>query len=316
MSVQPSPFTAAGQWYRGCLHAHTTESDGGMPPEKLLAHYRLGGFDFVALTDHRRVTDRTAFSQPDFLVLRGTELNLGRTECGTEYHIVGIGVDSDFASSQEWSPQTGIDEIGRHGGVAIIAHPYWTGLTSADLLAVSGYAALEVFNTGCEGEIARGFSHVHWDDLLSRGLAVRAVASDDTHWPGFDSLHAWTVVRAPELTAEAVVEALHAGHFYASTGPEIYDVRMVGNEVTVECSPATSVALVCNATRGGRVGVGASEPPIGARRRPGRQAPEGLDGGPLTGAMFQLRGDETYARVQVTDARGCVAWTNPLFVGL
>ena len=314
MPDQPNPFAAAGQWYRGCLHSHTTESDGRMSPENLIAHYRLGGFDFVALTDHNRVTDRTALSGPDFLTLRGVEVNLGRTECGTEYHIVGIGIDPAFAPRPEWSPQEAIDEIKRRGGFAIVAHPYWSGLGPADLLAIRGYAAVEVFNTGCEGEIGRGYSSVHLDDLLARGQATWAVASDDTHWPGFDTLHAWTAVRAESLTAEAIVAALHAGHFYASTGPEIYDVRLTDGEVVVECSPAASVALVCDATRGGRVGVGPGQPAINAQRRPGRQMREGLDGGPLTGAAFRLRGDERYARVQVTDARGRIAWTNPLFV--
>ena len=68
MPDQPNPFAAAGQWYRGCLHSHTTESDGRMSPEHLLAHYQLGGFDFVALTDHNRVTDRAA--------------QIGRASCG------------------------------------------------------------------------------------------------------------------------------------------------------------------------------------------------------------------------------------------
>src|SRR5690242_19614199 len=131
MSIQPSPFATEGEWYRGCLHAHTTESDGGMSPEKLLAHCRLGGFDFVALTDHNRVTDRTALSRPDFLVIAGTELNLGRTGCGTEYHIVGVGIQPAFASRRDWSPQTAIDEIGKSGGFAFIAHPYWSVLDSA-----------------------------------------------------------------------------------------------------------------------------------------------------------------------------------------
>jgi hypothetical protein len=44
------------------------------------------------------------------------------------------------------------------------------------------------------------------------------------HRPGFDSLRAWTMVKAPELTREAIVTALRAGHFYASTGPIIRDV--------------------------------------------------------------------------------------------
>ncbi len=315
-TVLPNPFAAgaAGNWYRGCLHVHTTESDGAMPPERLLKHYQLGGYDFVALTDHNKVTDRSSLSGPDFLVLRGAELDLGRAELGHTYHIVGIGVEEGFVPSREWSPQQGIDEINRHGGFAIVAHPYWSGLTVGDLLAVSGYGALEVFNTGCEGEISRGYSHFHWDELLTRGHQPWAVASDDSHWPGFDSLYAWTVVRAPELTAPAVMDALRQGQFYCSTGPEIYSVEVADDRVVVECSPARSIALVADATLGGRVGASRVEPPLRALRRRGPQGFEGLDGStPLTGATFRLTGAERYGRVQVTDAQGRVAWTNALF---
>ncbi|HEY5471918.1 MAG TPA: hypothetical protein VIK32_01870, partial [Candidatus Limnocylindrales bacterium] len=70
------PFDVPGKWFRGCLHVHTTESDGGMPPDRLLAHYRMGGYDFVALTDHEMITDRTTASRPDFLVLPGIELDV------------------------------------------------------------------------------------------------------------------------------------------------------------------------------------------------------------------------------------------------
>ena len=60
--------------------------------------------------------------------------------------------------------------ITAHGGLAVLAHPYWSGLTYADLLQYEGHIGLEVFNTVCEGMIAKGHSSVQWDDLLSRGV--------------------------------------------------------------------------------------------------------------------------------------------------
>ncbi len=315
LTFPPSPFAIDGKWYRGCLHVHTTESDGSMPPERLLRHYQMGGYDFVALTDHEKVTDRSALGAPDFLVLRGVEVAVGQGELGQPYHVVGIGVGEDYQPERGRPAQGAIDEIVSSGGVAVVAHPYWSGLTAADLLAVRGYAAFEVFNAGCEGEIGRGYSAVHWDELLTRGHHVRAVASDDSHWPGFDSLRAWVMVRAPELTARAVVEALRRGHYYSSTGPEVRAVAVREDRVEVECSPARSIALVCDPTRGGRVGASRSEPAVRALRRRGEQRREGLDeSDPLTGATFVLRGVERYGRVQVVDAQGRTAWTNPLFL--
>ena len=312
---QPNPFDAPGDWYRGCLHLHTAESDGSMPPERILAHYRNAYYDFVALTDHEAVTDRSAGSTAEFLILRGIEVGVGRAELGQPYHVVGIGVGAEYEVQRGRAPQEAIDAINASGGVAIVAHPYWSGLTAADLLALRGYAALEVFNTGCEGETGRGYSHWHWDELLTRGVLTRAVASDDSHWPVFDALHAWTMVKAPELSARGIVDALRQGLFYASTGPEIRAIRLVGDgAVEVECSPVRSIALVCDPTRGGRVGVGRVEAPVGARRRRSGQGYEGLEGRPLTGATFELRAGVRYARVVVTDERGLSAWSNPLFL--
>jgi hypothetical protein len=35
-------------WLRGNLHAHTTLSDGQLPPEQVIAAYEQAGYDFLA----------------------------------------------------------------------------------------------------------------------------------------------------------------------------------------------------------------------------------------------------------------------------
>jgi hypothetical protein len=97
-----------------------------------------------------------------------------------------------------------------------------------------------------------------------------------------------------------------------------------GGTVTVRCSPARSITLVANATKGGRLNAGPFGMALRARRlghaemggeHPRRHRPEGvIEGDLLTGGIFTLTGAETYARVQVEDERGRMAWTNPLFV--
>jgi hypothetical protein len=315
MELLPQPFSASGQWYRGCLHVHTTESDGAMAPQRLIEHYLMGGFDFIAVTDHEKITDCTHLSSRDFLILRGAEYRGGPAAAGSVFHIVGINPEDEFRRRDGMSSQDVIDEIRRVGGEAIIAHPYWSGLTTADLLSVRNYLAIEVFNATCETAIARGLSSVHWDDLLTRGRLVWAVAADDSHRPGFDSLRAWAVVRAPALTKGAIMDALRQGHFYASTGPEIYNVQVNGTEVRVECSPVQTIALVADPTKGAQLGAGRYGPATRARRLRGPQLAQAIcDGDALTGAIFTLRGTEKYARVEITDVQGRRAWTNPLFL--
>ncbi len=37
---QIAPFEAAGYWFKGNLHTHTTQSDGEISPEEAIAWYR------------------------------------------------------------------------------------------------------------------------------------------------------------------------------------------------------------------------------------------------------------------------------------
>jgi predicted metal-dependent phosphoesterase TrpH len=86
------PFSVPGEWFRGNLHVHTTNSDGSMPPERLVAHYENAGWDFLALTDHWHVSRVEPERFPDITVIPGIEVNTapGSTAAGTNYHIVGL----------------------------------------------------------------------------------------------------------------------------------------------------------------------------------------------------------------------------------
>lgn len=334
MPLLPEPFSVPGNWYRGNLHVHTTNSDGAMPPHKLVAHYAHAGWDFLALTDHWHVSELPppdAYNQ-DITVIPGIEVGTGpgSTEVGTNYHIVGINVQGPIERKDDLkgprAAQWYIDAIREQGGEAHIAHAYWSGLSLGDVTEVRGHYALEVYNADTELHIGRGNSQTLWDDLLTRGIYTRAIAVDDSHRPGQDSLRAWTVVRAADGSASAIVAALRAGYFYASTGPEIYDVQLAlegdgetvpyNGTIAVRCSPVRSISLVADPTRGNRLNAGPFGMSLRARRlRPNGQNPQGVvEGDLLTGCEFTLTGLERYVRVQVEDAQGRCAWTNPLFM--
>ena len=46
-------------FFKGNLHCHTTVSDGKLSPDEVVALYRDLGYDFLALTDHRRLSAPT-----------------------------------------------------------------------------------------------------------------------------------------------------------------------------------------------------------------------------------------------------------------
>ena len=50
-------FEGSGQWYRGNVHSHTTNSDGLFTLSELAEWYARREYDFLFVTDHNLVTD-------------------------------------------------------------------------------------------------------------------------------------------------------------------------------------------------------------------------------------------------------------------
>jgi hypothetical protein len=300
------PFTTDGEWLRCALHAHTTGSDGELEPDALAAHYARAGFDVLAITDHWKRTDAT--TEAPLLVLPSVELNC-ILPAARDGHVLGFGISADADLAALGAEYADLERtagfIADHGGVAYLAHPYWTGATPGTLELPENVAGIEVWNAGCELEVGRGLSSVHWDELLETGRLCFGLVTDDSHHPGFDSGYGWTWLRVPERTAEAVLAGLAAGSFYGSSGPLLHDVAVDGEKVEVRCSPARSVTLVSGRSEGAAVNAG---------RLGYRYAGEVLaaDDRGITHARLRRPFGARYVRIEVTDATGNRAWTNPL----
>ena len=305
-----TPFDGDGIWLRCALHAHTTNSDGELAPDLLARHYEWAGYDVLAITDHWVRTDER--STRKLLVIPSTELN---AQCGGpehDAHVLALGVEADPVDPGE--RVRAAPGGGRLDRRATAASPTSRTRTGAGCAPSSGRRArgcvgLEVWNAGCELELGRGDSSQHWDEALERGRRLFGLATDDSHHPGYDSGFAWTMVRAAEKSREAVLDALRSGAFYGSTGPEIHGVEVTDDAVTVRCSPAQSVTLYTGRMRGARANAGRLGYPHNStilerdaggadHRRAGSSAP----------------GQARYGRVEVADAAGGRAWTNPLWI--
>jgi len=301
-----SPFDTPGVWLRCALHAHTTNSDGELAPDLLVRHYDWAGYDVLAITDHWvRTVER---STKRLLVIPSTELNA--TAGGPEHdaHVLALGLAADpEIPENEFAPLADVVAwILEQGGVPYLAHTYWSGLRTGQFEDCPGLVGLEVWNAGCELEVGRGDSSLHWDEALERGRGFFAIAADDSHHPGFDSGFSWTMVRAAEKTQEAVLEALRTGCFWSSTGPELHAVEVDGAFATVRCSPAQSVTLFAGRRRGARANAGRLGYPVGA------EILERDAAGLITAVRLERPRDTPYARIEVEDAAGARAWTNPL----
>jgi len=302
-----NPFAGEGSWLRCALHAHTTNSDGQMPPEQLVTHYDWAGFDVLAITDHWVRTDLP--STDGLLVIPSTELNVSIDGAAADAHVLALGVTADpVAPAREFD---GLDDtvawILAHGGVPYIAHTYWSGLRAEDFERCEGLLGLEVYNAGCELEVGRGYAELHWDDVLDRRRPFFGIAVDDSHFPGFDSSFAWVWARCRERSAEAVLDALRTGAFYSSAGPEIRSLEVGDAAVEVRCSPARSVTVVGERRFGSRVNAGRLGYPLRG------EILESSDDGLIVAARL-ARPAGPYGRLEVEDARGRKAWTNPLWI--
>ncbi len=316
-----NPFEEEGVWLKAALHTHTARSDGELEPDAHVRHHEWMGFDVCAITDHWTLTKE--LSTEHCLVIAGAELAADPGPgMNNDIEILAIGIDDipqDPGGSREhWGPMdayiyrtfpdltAAAASITGQGGVAFIAHPYWSGMTPETVLEAEGVVGLEVWNASSAREDGRGDSSYVWDLALDRGRTLWGFATDDCHYPGFDIGDGWTMVRAAERSEPAVLEALRRGHTYASNGPRILEVARDGDALEVRCSPARSVTLMSWREHGWSVR---------ADHR-GRQEQTRIlerdDHDLVVRARFTPPEGLPYRRLVVEDERGRRAWSNPL----
>lgn len=297
------PFAQPGTFYRGNLHAHSTHSDGEWDPAKVIGQYRQNGYDFVAITDHcmerygYAITDTRAFRSDDFTTLIGAELHPGRIESGSPWHLLAVGLPLDFETHRTDDTGASVARRALDAGAFVAApHPNWYALTVADFETLGMAHAVECYNGVSDGDSDRGYSWQFIDMLLHRGHRVGAIATDDLHARADvnDFMRGWVQVKAQSLSPDALLRALKAGHYYASTGAQLVHVELHGRDrLYVACSPARHIYV-----SGERAGALA--------RASGQWQTE---------ADFDLRHiDSRWLRVTVKHESGARAWTNPIWL--
>lgn len=307
--MQNLPFDKAGRFWRGNLHTHSTRSDGRLSPAEVCRLYRENGYDFVAITDHflahydYPMTDTHPFRAADFTTLIGAELHTGVTELGYLWHILAVGLPLDFAppTPVETGPQIAARALAA-GAFVAVPHPHWNNVTEADVLSLGDIHAVEIYNATVADHNDSADTAYMLDLMLARGKRLTACATDDAHFSdrGNDALRGWVYVKSETLEAEALLTALKAGHYYASTGPQIFDIQvMPKDKVYVRCSPAERVFVIGK----GPDSQGLSRPYY-----------VNVHGSRIMEAELPLhKFNSPYGRVIVRDPDGKRAWSNPFW---
>lgn len=295
------PFGQPGRFWKGNLHTHTDHSDGAYSPEETCRRYRDNGYDFVAITDHFLerynfpIVDTRAFRTADFTTILGAELHTDHTEMGDPWHILAVGLPLDFAQTPaEETAQQLAARAQAAGAYVAVAHPHWYGLTERDLDALGMVDAIEIYNGVAIDHNDHADSWHMADVQLGRGQRYLICATDDFHGTRqrHDFRRGWVMVKSEQLEPDALLAALKAGHYYASTGPEIHDIQIEpGKQLTVRCSPAMRVMISGKGSKSAAAG----------------------GNGAVEFTLDLTNFDSPFCRVTVRDMHGNRAWSNPIW---
>lgn len=148
--------------------------------------------------------------------------------------------------------QSFINEANKAGYLVSLNHPCWSMQETAQLEHLEGIWSVEVFNTGSMLVSDYAENMPVYDFLLRHGKNYYVHGADDNHNKKpfgdmlCDSFGAWTMIEAKSLDYDDVIEALEKGKFYATTGPEIKEMKIIRGKkpkIHIETSPASRITM-------------------------------------------------------------------------
>jgi hypothetical protein len=213
-------------WYRGDCHLHSVHSDGKRTPDRIAALARAAGLDFINSSDHNTYSAHRAWDGlwgDDLLILVGEEIT---TRNG---HVLAISTDP--GTFVDWRYRARDNRFGhyarearRAGGIVVPAHPHSTCIGCNWKFGFGDADAVEVWNGPytADDEI----SLADWDNSLVASMRsgrewTPAMGNSDAHRDPDAVGTPQTVVLAEELSREAILAGLRAGHSYVAESAKV-----------------------------------------------------------------------------------------------
>jgi hypothetical protein len=293
------------RWYKGNVHAHSDASDGALPFGEVVARYRGAGYDFLAVTDHWRMSETV--ESEGFLLLSGCEYSFApcaapdaagraltsigaaaRRAATVHINAIGCARAPGIQNTPGLTQRHVVDKIHEAGGIAIFNHPEWSRNLPDDVWAAGDLDGIEIYNSFVNHEYAMArHSDCVADQVAFGGRLLPVFATDDAHYFTGEECGAFIMVQSGSLSRAGILGAIRERRFCASQGPWA-TAEEFGGTVKVACSPVDRISLVTN-------------------------APCGLvqSGRGMVSHEFALPDTASYYRVEVMDARGNAAWTQP-----
>ena len=276
------------------------------------------------LTDHNKITELDWDGK--MLVIPGVELTQSLHNCepppetGKKClpHMNALFATPTDSDELPWPERTSLkridlyqralDAVTAYDALPMLNHPnfHWTvNKELAKEIASRGVVLLEVFNQGMVHSNPGNAHHMSteelWDALLTDGVHMWGVATDDAHHyddveraraaggPVYPAGLGWVMVRARRNPA-AIREALENGDFYSSTGVTLSKYNVTEEAIELAVKGTATFKFI---GMGGKV----------------------LAKSTGTSASFALSNAKGgYVRAVVTDKHDKHAWTQPVWV--
>ncbi|MBO5724571.1 MAG: CehA/McbA family metallohydrolase [Lentisphaeria bacterium] len=286
--------------YKANLHTHSKVSDGAYTPQELIDRYAQAGYDVLAFTEHRKTNPVSTYDPKGMTLISGMELH-PKGPRGIVWHILGLNIPEDMPYPAD--PPTGqdaVDLVRNAGGIAFCAHPYWCGLTSAEVNTLQGIEGIEVYNASCR-IIGRQYNMQCWDELLDMGRKFNAIAVDDIHWD-YDIFRGFTMILAEDKSLPSLMKALKEGRYYSTRGPLFHSITFENKILRAEFSEAVSVNVVQRRSAGFNGMLDQLITPYLERK-------------PVTSLEMDCNKlKDNYIRIQICDKNSRMAWSNPIWI--
>lgn len=344
ISIVQASSVKAEKWFRGNTHTHSTLSDGDVDLNTAVKWYNDHGYNFIFLTDHNLTANLNNVTTPlraDFITIQANEItsNVHLTAMGVSAELSDKSIREEYAATGKYGENV-VDSktiegslillsnaIVANGAVAFANHPnFSTGIQAEEMMNAKNITHLEIFNghPGCLNWGKEGHTSVDikWDKILSSGKLIYGVASDDTHNYkkfGRDAANpgrGWIMVKASDLTPEALTKSIKNGDFYASNGVHLSAYHHSDNSISVEVDKDATIKeydkgfLFANITTSGKEGFFIEVIGEGGKI---------IQSGTSLKSSYKLKKEDKYARIRVTycvkkgdEYHNFYAWTQPI----
>ncbi|TCL68211.1 CehA/McbA family metallohydrolase [Rhizobium sp. BK251] len=242
------PVRKGAGWYRGDLHCHTFHSDAAGSPELLHQAAKQAEIDFLAIADHNTITQRRYFhpnSSPELVFVRAMEV----TTATGHANVYGVDDWIDFRMTKPEHAHTLSRMVHEYGGLLSINHDKPTIPWDYELPRID---CMEVWQSSWMAW--NWVALERYQQRLASGLKISAIGGSDFHQPTrlmpegpLVLARPTTVLWLEELSEDAVLAGMKAGHGYVTespTGPHLaltVNGRPMGSTVSgaVEASVET-----------------------------------------------------------------------------